>query len=450
MSVPAGAPPRALPDLGPAQELRFGTRRDFSDCVHCGLCLNACPTYLEVGQEPDSPRGRIYLMKGLAEGRFETTPDVVRHLELCLGCRACETACPSGVHYGHLLETARSHLRDPHDGPRPLPLFQRVLIGRIMTDPTLFRLAIQATRLAERIGLAGVIGLLMPRGFDAPAWARRMALGERAAPRTLYPAAEPRHGRVALLSGCVMDGLFRHVNDTTARLLAHEGWEVHVPRAQVCCGALPAHAGLRERARELARGNLEAFGGSGGGSDTAYDYIVTNAAGCGAQLKEYGALLSADVSAARREAAARVALRARDVSEVLALHPLRGPLKPRPVRAVYHDACHLAHGQRITAEPRALLAQVPGLILVPLPEGDLCCGSAGSYNITEAAMAGRLGRRKAERILDTGAELVVSGNAGCLMQIRAALDEAAAALSPPRTPPQVRHLVEILGARPPR
>lgn len=407
----------------PAAPLLFGVPRDFNDCVHCGLCLNACPTYLETGQEPDSPRGRIYLMKGLAEGRYDLAPEAVRHLELCLGCRACETACPSGVRYGHLLEEARGWLRDPGDGPQPLPLFQRFLISRVMTDPGRFRLAIQATRAASRIGLGGLAGLLMPEGFDAAGWAGRLAPAERPVLPLVTPAVPPVHGRVAFLTGCVMDGLFGAVNAATVRLLAREGWEVHVPRDQVCCGALPAHAGLLQRARDLAQQNERAF------RVLEFDYLVTNAAGCGATLKEGpGALAS----------------RARDISEVLALHPLRGPIKPRAVKTVYHDACHLAHGQKITAEPRALLAQVPGLTLLPLAECDLCCGSAGSYNITEADMAGRLGARKARRILESGAELVVAGNAGCLVQMRVALEAAAAACDPPRETPRVRHLVEIL------
>lgn len=421
---PAGAPATAAPAPTP---LRFGVPRDFNDCVHCGLCLNACPTYLETGQEPDSPRGRVYLMKGLAEGRYDLAPEAVRHLELCLGCRACETACPSGVRYGHLLEETRGWLRDPGDGPKPLPLVQRLLISRVMTDPGLFRLAIQATRAAGAVGLGGLAGLLMPEGFDAAGWAGRLKPGARPALPLVTPAVPPVHGRVAFLTGCVMDGLFGEVNAATVRLLAREGWEVHVPRGQVCCGALPAHAGLAERARDLARTNERVFGA------LEFDYLVTNAAGCGATLKDgHGAL----------------AARARDISEVLALHPLRGPLKSRPVRAVYHDACHLAHGQKITAQPRALLAQVPGLELVPLLEGDLCCGSAGSYNITEPGMAGRLGARKAQRILESGAELVVAGNAGCLVQIHAAVAAAAAAATPPRPAPRVRHLVEILAATP--
>ena len=411
-------------------DLLFGVPRDFSDCVHCGLCLSSCPTYLELGQEPDSPRGRIHLMKGLAEGRIDLSPGLVRHFDLCLGCRACETACPSGVHYGRLIETTRGWLEENHPRSRRISFLRKWIVGHVMTRPSLFRMAVRGTRLAERLRLPGLARFLLPPGFDPVAWSRRLRLQERESFPRVIPAVPPVRGRVALLTGCVMDGLFRETNLRTAHVLARQGWHVVIPRGQVCCGALLVHNGMMNRARNLAAKNSRSF------SLEDVDYVVTNAAGCGAQMKEYGPLL-----AGRPEVkeGAKLALKTRDVSEILDLHRLRPPLNEIRVRAVYHDACHLAHAQNVTVAPRSLLRQIPGLELVVLPESDVCCGSAGSYNITESEMAARLGRRKAENILSTDPDLVVAGNAGCLVQIEAALEEAAAG----RTP-RVVHTIDLL------
>lgn len=422
-------------DFGEA--LRFGTRRDFSDCVHCGLCLNACPTYLELGQEPDSPRGRIHLMKALAQGDIDLTPDLVRHFDLCLGCRACEPACPSGVAYGHMIEITRSWLDANHDRGRQRSFLQKWVIGRAMVRPFFFRTLVSATRLAASLGLSGLVRLFTPEGFDAVAWSRRLRLQPRVHLPRIIPAVPPRVGKVALLTGCVMDGVFGSINERTARVLSRQGWDVHVPRGQVCCGALSVHNGMMSQARELAAKNTKSFGLE------EVDYVVTNAAGCGAMLKEYGKLMAGTPEVL---ASNKIALRSMDVSEVLDLHPLREPLREIRARAVYHDACHLAHAQKVTVAPRTLLRQIPGLELLALPESDVCCGSAGSYNMTEPEMAARLGSRKAANILATGADLVVMGNAGCMVQIEAALAANGGAAGPARAAvlPRVVHTIDLL------
>jgi glycolate oxidase iron-sulfur subunit len=437
---------------------RFATRRLLSDCVHCGLCLDACPTYKELGHEPDSPRGRLWLMKALADGRLEPTAPVVRHLDQCLGCRACETACPSGVHYGEVLEATRGWLegasvpgrvaaRSPR-APRTWRdrLLRDVIVGRVMASPGLFRLSVGALRLASRLGLSGLAGSLMPAAFDAKTWARALdpdpvvdwsrlpgarTTGIPDGAAVVITAAPPVHGRALLLTGCVMSGVFGRVNAATAGVLAANGWEVIVPRGDACCGALAAHAGLADRARELAARAAATF------SRVEADVIVTNAAGCGAMLKEYHHWTEGGLATARR---------ARDVSELLAARPLRGPLRApfsrpdgRRVRIAYHDACHLAHGQKLVNEPRALLAQLPGVELVPLAESDVCCGSAGSYNILEPAMARRLGDRKARNIAAAAVDVVVAGNSGCLTQIRGSLPAGGGM-------PATKHLLEILAA----
>lgn len=414
----------------PHDHLRFATRRDLSDCVHCGLCLQACPTYLELGQEPDSPRGRVYLMKGLAEQRQEAAPELVRHIDRCLGCRACEPACPSGVGYGHLLEEARGWIERSVGRPKRHELTRDILVGRVMADPTLFRGAMSLLGLATRLGLARLAAPLLPKGFHADRWGRVMRPQRRVPLAPFTPATPPRRGRVAFLTGCVMDGLYGEVNAATVALLAREGWEVVIPKNQVCCGALAAHAGLPNEARRLVTANARAFRAA---HDA--DFLVTNAAGCGAMLKEYDRW----TAGGENEQAGRwIARHSRDISELLDLHPLREP-PPLEARVAYHDACHLAHGQRITAAPRRLLAQLPGIEIVPLAENDTCCGSAGSYNILQPEMAERLGARKADRIRASGAEIVTAGNMGCLAQIEASL--APAGDSPTI---KVRHIVELL------
>ncbi|HEV8306224.1 MAG TPA: heterodisulfide reductase-related iron-sulfur binding cluster [Methylomirabilota bacterium] len=396
------------------------------DCVHCGICLPQCPTYRVLGQEMDSPRGRLYLMRAAGEGRIGLTENFVTHMDRCLGCRACETACPSGVPFGRLLEEVRGQLE--RRVPRPL---SRRLLGRLIlgTFPHRRRLgtALRVLRLYQR---SGVQRLVRAAGFHR-AFPRLAAMERLLPPLTAVPSggrAAPRQGQgasrgtVALLEGCVQALLFPEVNRATERLLTRAGYTVVTPSGQGCCGALHLHWGDREGARRLARLNLAAFAG--------VDWVVTNAAGCGTALRDYGHLLADDSSAA--DLAARV----RDVSELLA-SALPEPQHPLPLTVTYHEPCHLAHGQRVREAPRALLKAIPGLTLVELRDADLCCGSAGVYNLLEPAIAGELLRRKLDRIAETGAEIVASGNPGCLLQLRMGLAERG-------LPIRAHHPVELL------
>ena len=389
----------------------IASRDRFLACVHCGLCLSACPTYVETGREADSPRGRIVLMKGIEAGTTPLSADVVRHLDLCLGCRACETACPSGVEYGALIEGARRHLtaRAPR-GARDR--WKRWLLTRWLPDAERLAPLAELLRLAARLGLPR-----LARARWAPLEFRRLAalVPDATRARRLRAVPEPvgsPRATVALLTGCVTQALFARVNELTARLLARAGYRVVVPRGQVCCGALSAHLGEAGDAERRARRNVNVF------LRAEPDFVATNAAGCGAMMREYGRWLEHDASYA--SAARSLAAKVRDVTQLLAVAPLPA-MRPVPARVVYHDACHLAHGQGVRAEPRALLRAIPGLELVELADGELCCGSAGTYNLTEPAMAWRLGERKAEAVLATGADMVAAGNPGCILQIRAAL-----------------------------
>ena len=377
---------------GPAA--RFVETEKLLTCVHCGLCLSACPTYLELGTEADSPRGRIHLMRGLEEGRLAPSPEVVRHLDLCLGCRACETACPSGVQYGALIEAARPWVE--RHRPAPARLARR-LMAVALTTPWVRRALFAPARL--------VAGGSWSRGWlkYAAALPRRR---RGALPRVVEPDGAPR-GTAVLVTGCVADTLFRDTNHATAMLVHRAGVRVVVPPGQGCCGALPLHLGARERAASLARRLAVVLARSGA------DWVVSNAAGCGALLREYDHLLPGDA------AANLVAQRARDALELLAEVGL--PPAPRPLACTVavHDPCHLAHGQGVRAQVRTLLAAVPGVRLVDLPESDTCCGSAGTYNLTEPAMAGRLLDRKLAHVAASGAAVVAAANPGCLLQMRA-------------------------------
>jgi glycolate oxidase iron-sulfur subunit len=433
VSTPPSSTPAGPPRPGVLAELEYG---QLLQCVHCGLCLPSCPTYAELGQEPDSPRGRIYLIKALADGRIELSDSVAGHLSLCLGCRACESACPSGVQYGHLIEAGRAELETRRPGSPLRRLIRRAAFEGLLPRPRLLRAVAGALRFYQKSGLqrlvraSGVLRL-MPATLAAseallpplPPAGRRGALPEVTPPRGT------RRGCVGLLHGCVQDAVFRPHNEATIRCLARQGVEVRVPRAQTCCGALHAHAGEPETARALARATIAAF-------DAAeVEAVVVNTAGCGAHMKAYGHLLRADPAwAARAAAFARKVL---DVTEFLARAPLAGPLGPLPLRATYHDPCHLAHGQKVRGEPRALLRAVPGLELVELGEAEMCCGSAGIYNLTEPAMARRLLDRKMAHIEATGAATVVTANPGCILQL-------AAGLRARGRDGEVLHVVEVL------
>jgi glycolate oxidase iron-sulfur subunit len=374
-------------------------------CVHCGICLPECPTYRVLGEEMDSPRGRVYLMRAAAEGRATLTPTFARHLDLCLGCRACETACPSGVPFGQLLEATRGQL--DRQGVRAPATDHRALAWALRVFPHPGRLGrlLGLLRFYQRSGLRTLVrslGVLRrsPRLASMEALLPEVPARARPLP-ALTPARGPRRGRAGLLIGCVQRHLYADVNAATVRLLSAAGWDVVVPREQGCCGALHLHAGRLDEFRTMARRLIGAFG-----SDV--DVVVVNAAGCGSAMKEYDHWLA-------DSAAHQFARTVRDVSEVLIDSDLA--LRPLFARVAYHDACHLAHGQRIRSQPRDLLRRIPGLTLVDVKDAALCCGSAGVYNLMEPEIAGELGREKAERIRETGASIVAAGNPGCLMQI---------------------------------
>lgn len=392
-----------------------------TQCVHCGLCLDACPTYQELGTETDSPRGRIHLIRALEEGTLALDAQIVRHLDLCLGCRACETACPSGVPYGQVIEEARAFIESTYTRPW-WDAWRRRALAAIFTDPKRLGTLLAPLRLLQRLHLWQVIARLVPLARLVPTLS---------APRPLPETKEcvgEEQGRVAFLSGCVMSQLFPETNEATVEVLNRNGFRVVVPFRQACCGALHLHGGLPEEAKALARRNVDAF-------PADVDAIVVNAAGCGSALKEYGDLLADDPHYAERAAA--FAARVRDVTEILAGLSNVVPMRSLATRVAYHDACHLAHGQQIHEQPRALLRQIPGLELVELAEADVCCGSAGSYNLVEPAMSRRLLERKVTNIANSGAECVVAANPGCAMQIQAGLRRRGLSI-------RVAHPVELL------
>ena len=455
------------------------------DCIHCGLCLSQCPTYAENGVEADSPRGRIYLMRALYENRIEPTPDVTAHLDLCLGCRACETACPSGVQYGYLIEGTRAHLREigvkksTKDAlilkaaettfPYPKRLELLLLPVRVLRRTGILPL-LRKIGVMKRLGQIGDLEMLLP---PLPHFKRRHRFVDK------HFAIEPKQARVGMLTGCVMPVMLPQVNEATARVLTKVGCEVGAPKTQNCCGAMHAHTGAMEVAKKLARQNIEAFE-NWETENGALDAIIVNAAGCGSALKEYAHWFVGDAKWDAR--AKRFAERVRDISEWLAEPRFKSRLaqgmevpnspapQPRIERDVaretipnttgantvrggdfrsgadqieaqntdkvlddtpissttvsstkrvitYHDACHLSHGQGIRAAPRELLALLPNAQIVPLGESEMCCGSAGTYNITQPNMANDLLKRKMANVAKTGASICVTGNPGCAMQL---------------------------------
>jgi glycolate oxidase iron-sulfur subunit len=412
-----------------------------SACVHCGLCLSSCPTYRETGLEMFSPRGRIYLMRSVAEGRFGMESEVFQEqMSACLNCRACEAVCPSGVQYGALLEASRTQIeqarsdgRLPQAGP-PARLARGAAFGLLFKHMALFRLFSTLLWLYQRSGLQALarrLGILRALGLaDAEALLPRIS-DRFAIPRgQVLPAVGPPRQTVALLTGCIMSTAFAEIHGATARVLRRNGCTVLIPALQGCCGALHSHGGDLEGARDLARRNIAAF------EAQQVDAIIVNAAGCGSALKEYGHLLHGDPAWAARAAA--FSAKVRDISEFLAGIELNTrDMRPLPITVTYQEPCHLAHAQRISAAPRKLLQAVPGLALREMPEASLCCGSAGIYNVTQPEMAARLGRRKVDNALTTGAEVVITANPGCHLQLAGELRARGSAV-------QVRHLVEIL------
>ncbi len=412
-------------------------RELIGDCVHCGFCLPACPTYVLWGEEMDSPRGRIYMMKKSAEGEAPLDKRFQRHMDNCLGCMGCMTACPSGVQYNKLIEDTRAQVE--RNVPRTLGdrLFREMLFRtfphatrlRLMALPML---VYQRTGLQRLVRASGVLGLLPERLGAMEALLPRVpnSLFHRGAERVA--AAGQARRRVGMLVGCVQQVFFQHVNEATARVLAAEGCEVIVPRGQGCCGALMVHSGLEEQAAELARGMIARF------EAAEVDTIVINAAGCGSTMKEYGHLLRDDPEWAARAAA--FSAKCRDISEILCELPGRAVRHPLALRVAYHDACHLRHAQAIYEQPRRLLAGVPGLTVVELEEANLCCGSAGVYNLLNPEPARELGDRKVEGLVATKAEAVVSANPGCLLQLMSGLRRRGMEAMP------AFHMVELLDA----
>ncbi|MFQ5913651.1 MAG: (Fe-S)-binding protein [Nitrospinota bacterium] len=396
------------------------------DCIHCGLCLSYCPTYAELGNELDSPRGRIYLMRAITEGRIDYTPIVRKHLDLCLGCRACETACPSGVQYGRLIEAARTGVEAAREREGQGGWVRKVALRRLLPYPK--RLAAAAALLSfyQRSGLqrllrsSGVLKRMGRLGELEGLSPSVTPLSVRRRVEAGAPDGQPGRASAALLTGCVTHVSLGQVNLCTVRVLAENGHRVLVPAEQLCCGALHGHSGDRQTARTLARKNIDTFVNCGA------DFIVTNSAGCGSMMKEYGELLEEDE--AYREKAAGLAAKVRDISEFLVEQGFRPPAKParpadgRPFSVTYHEACHLAHGQKVRKPPREILRSLPASELRELAESDFCCGSAGTYNLTQPEMAGKLLERKIGHILDTGATVVATGNPGCIFQLANGLE----------------------------
>ena len=407
---------------------------DYARCIHCGLCLNACPTYRLWNLEADSPRGRIHQMIHVEQGEVPVTDSFVDHIDKCLDCRACETACPSGVEYGKLVEYARARIERDYQRPLLSRIARDVVYRRLLPFPKRIATLARLLRFYQRSGLqslARATGILKLLGVDKR---------ERLLPRVdsnffydrlgkTFPAKGDRRARVAFFAGCVANVTFAELNAATIRVLTANGCDVVVPDGQLCCGALAAHAGIRDAACELARKNLRAF------LLDDVDAVVTNAAGCGSTLKEYHHLFTPDE--AEYEPAAAFAKKTRDVTEFLAALGLSAPLKPLPLRVTYQDSCHLLHGQKVREAPRKLLRSIPGLDLVELPHSDICCGSAGVYNVTHTEASLELLAEKMRYASATQAQIIATSNPGCLLQMRAGAEMH-------QTNQQVLHVIELL------
>lgn len=417
-------------------QLEFARLTDqLVECIHCGLCLESCPTYVELNREEDSPRGRIYLMRAVAEGKNTVDPSVIHHLDVCLGCRACETACPSGVEYGSLLEHARTHIEEGGKRPVLRRLAKRVLL-EVFTHSGIMAAAMWFATLPSRLlgrapsAPSGIISKIS--GAHETSGDLHLQSFPPLRPRRLkahYPAKGTAKMRVGMLEGCVMPVLFAEVNTATVRVLTKLGCEVVVPQSQGCCGALHVHNGFTTATRKMALRNIAAF------EQAECDVIVVNSAGCGSTMKEYANLF--EPGTPEHERASAFSARVKDVSEIVADLLPGAQMQPFNQVVTYHDACHLAHGQKIRQQPRDMLAAIPGITLAPLNESDHCCGSAGVYSFTQPEMAKTLQQRKVGNINATGAAIVATGNPGCQMWIRSGLKADG-------SPIQALHPIEIV------
>lgn len=410
-------------------------QKDLDKCVHCGLCLNSCPTYRELGLEMDSPRGRIYQMVQVAEGKTEISDTYVEHMELCLACRGCESACPSGVNYGRLIEAARAQIDQTITRPWHVRFARDFVFGTLLSTRWMLSLAgaglylYQASGVQKFVRNSGIlkffgrleqIEMLSPAA-EAPFFFSQIG--------KVFPAEGERRYRVAFLAGCIANISFARLNEATVRVLQKNGCEVHIPKAQNCCGALHVHAGRKDDARELAKNNIDAT------LDGDFDAILTNAAGCGSTLKEYDELLEHDD--AYRDKSLAFKAKMKDINEFLGSIEIRPPAKPLNMTVTYQDSCHLCHGQKIRVQPRKVLAAIPGVTLKEMALSDLCCGSAGIYNVLHNEMAMNLLRNKMQSVNATGAECIVTANPGCMIQL-----QAGAKLHGQGQP--VLHVVEVL------
>ena len=410
----------------------------FLDCVHCGLCTSACPTYVETGDENDSPRGRIYLMRSVVDGRLDLTDRVRGHLDLCLDCRSCETACPSGVQYGRLLEPFRVEMQthvERSAAVRP-DWFQRRILYGLFPSRHRMKWALIPARWMQKLRLDRVLEATR-LNYLIPERLRRMqqllprlnspgpALPER------LPAVGKRRATVGLFLGCVADAMFRHVHRATIRVLQHNGCDVVIPKNQQCCGAIHYHSGAAQPAVDLIQQNVQVF------KKEALDAVVINVAGCGSMLKDYSHILSESHPHTDHSDADEFVGQMKDISEFLAELGIVTPKGSIDATVAYQDACHLQHAQRIREQPRTLLEQIPGLKLVPVAEPELCCGAAGSYNLTQPDMADRLGKRRVDHLLAAAPDIIATGNAGCSLQLQVQLKQAGRDIP-------VMHPVELL------
>ncbi len=450
--IPAGQP------VGPAGTFPgfFGPHApqesDLYKCVHCGFCLQACPTYLETGLEAESPRGRIALMKAVNEGRLDMTPTVIGHWDMCLQCRACELACPSGVEYGKIMEATRAQVEQQTKRPIIERTARSIGYKTLLASPVKLRMAGTALKLYKKTGVraiarsTGLLKLLPGDAVMADEYLPELSKKFFVAKGQVYAARGVRKAKVAMLAGCVMALTHAETLEATVRVLTRNGLEVRLTGGQGCCGALNTHAGEPDSAIEMAKKNIDSF------LSMNPDAIVSASAGCGAAMKDYAELLRDEGEYAER--AGRVAALTRDIHELLVEYDFEAPTGRLDITVTYQDPCHLLNAQRITDAPRQILNSIPGLELVELGEPAICCGSAGTYSLTQREMSARLGKRKARNVIATGAEIVATGNPGCAMQLDFALNQITSDESQTDSATQgqsertvkVRYVVDLLDA----